>query len=303
MPPQVPVGRLPLLIAGLVVAAVLGGLAVTSTMQVSGLRRQLEQKERAFQALQAEHQTLQRQLGGIEQERGEFEQRLDALRGQLTSSAHELQQLRTAFSALQINSDVLEAENARLEKRVARLMGERDDASSRLQELEQHKDTLERASTRLRERLAMAERDYQALSEKLESLQAPSFAQAAFPAAENSGAVTLRDVPPAEPAVSIPASQAVQLPPIVVRKDRRAADAPLSARVVEANEPHRFVVLDKGEAQGVKAGMAFDLFRAGELIGRAVATRVRPQLTACEVQGSRSLGFPQPGDTARERTP
>ena len=301
MSPQVSVGRLPILLFGLVIVAVLGGFALTSTMQVSGLRQQLEQKERALRELQAQHQTLQEQLGVVEQEREDFEQRLEGLRGQLASSTRELQQLQTTLAELQTHSELLNADNARLEKQVAQLHDDRDNAAARMRQLEQEKDTFEQAATRLRERLAMTDHDYQLLSQKLVALQQPQgLAQAAAPAAselapaaDSSGAITLPD-PSSE-------SQAVQLPPIVVRKGQ--AQSPIRARVVEVNEPHRFVILDKGESHGVRRGMAFDLLRAGETIGRAVATRVRPQLTACEVQASRSLSFPQPGDTARERTP
>ena len=270
MSPQVSAGRLPLVVFGLVIVVVLSGFALTSTMQLSGLRQQLEQKERALRELQAQDQALQEQLGGVEQERKDFEQRLEGLRDQLASSTHELQQLRTTLAGFQTHSELLDADNARLEKQVAQLHDDRDNAVARMHQLEQEKDTFEQAATRLRERLAMTDHDYQLLSQQLAALQQPeglaqASASALAPTADSSGAITLPD--PSS------ASQAVQLPPIVVRKGQ--AQSPIRARVVEVNEPHRFVILDKGESHGVRQGMAFDLLRAGETIGRAVATRVR----------------------------
>jgi hypothetical protein len=93
------------------------------------------------------------------------------------------------------------------------------------------------------------------------------------------------------------------LPPIVVRRNRMAADTLIRARVVEANATHRFIVIDQGADQGVHTGMTFELSRGGETIGQAMAVRVRPRLSACDVISGDAAEAVRVGDLAVQRGP
>lgn len=97
--------------------------------------------------------------------------------------------------------------------------------------------------------------------------------------------------------------QAIELPPIVVRKSQLATSFPLRARLVEVNEAHRFVVIDQGANDGVRIGMTFDLRRGGVEVGQAVAVRVRPRIAACDLIASHTTESPQIGDLAIQRGP
>ena len=90
----------------------------------------------------------------------------------------------------------------------------------------------------------------------------------------------------------------IELSPIVVRRGDAERMRSLRGQVVEVNQVHGFVVIDKGLDQGVQAGMGFDVLRGGALIAHAVVIRVRPKLSACEVVEARSPGLPQVGDLA-----
>ncbi len=90
----------------------------------------------------------------------------------------------------------------------------------------------------------------------------------------------------------------IELSPIVVRRGDAERMRSLRGQVVEVNQIHGFVVIDKGLDQGVQSGMGLDILRGGALIAHAVVIRVRPKLSACEVVEARSPGLPQVGDLA-----
>lgn len=298
-------GRMPKLLVGVVTVVVLGGIAVASSMQRARLKRELADKQQALVALRAQNDELQQQLMSVEAERKGLVGRLTGLRSQLASSTEELERLRSSVTELQVRYDALEDVNIHLESQVSQLTREREEASNRALRLEGEKTDLERAASRLRERLALLDRDYQHLAAKLSQLEqqeAQPNHRGVSPAnqastASGSSPSTVTTLPsPATP-------QTVELPPIVVRKDQAGAGLPVRARLVEVNETHRFVVIDKGANDGVRTGMTFDILRGGGTVGQTVAVRVRPQLSACDIITSRSSGSFQIGDLAIQRSP
>ena len=74
-------------------------------------------------------------------------------------------------------------------------------------------------------------------------------------------------------------------------------------RLVEVNDTHQFVVVDKGSLDGVRIGMVFDIVRGTSTVGRAKAVRVRSNLAACDVMRSRTRGTLQVGDVVMQRGP
>jgi peptidoglycan hydrolase CwlO-like protein len=284
-----------------VVALVLGGVAVLSGVQVARLRQQLAAERQQISSLTATNDELQRQLNGLETQRKELEGRLSELRSQLTAATGELGQLRSSIPELRARSEALEDAKATLETQVSRLTKEREEALTRIQRLEDERADVERAATRLRERFVLLDRDYQQLAKTLAQLepshQAVPPTTAWSPSPSGGLSSTSRFSLP-NPGQTPLTPQAVELPPIVVRKDQAGAALPIRGRLVEVNEGHRFVVLDKGVSDGVRVGMTFDILRGGTTVAQAVAIRVRPQLAACDVIASRSPGTPQPGDLA-----
>jgi len=97
-------------------------------------------------------------------------------------------------------------------------------------------------------------------------------------------------------------AKTIELPPIVVRQNQVAGGVPVQGRLVEVNSINRFVVIDKGARDGVRAGMMFQIVRGSETIAQAIAVRIRPNITACDLVVSRTPTFPQVGDLAIQRT-
>lgn len=292
-----------------------GGFALLSVVQLGSLKRDLREREQRLALLSAETDTLKQQLSDVELARQGLESRLSDMRIQMTSASNEREQLRSAVSELRRQADGLESEKNRLESQASRLTQERDAATTRLESLESENVVLSNSAVKLRNRLTLLDRDYQSLQEdiiKLRSAPPASSAAAAAPAVRVSGREMGSPSEPVTPVGSSPAAAApavhaardsIELPPIVVRKGYAEAMRSIRSRVVDANEEHGFVVLDKGSDDGIQSGMAFEILRGDQAVGQVTAIRVRSRLSACALVGSRSSSFPKVGDLAIQYVP
>ena len=304
-----PIGRSPQILLGIALV-ILGGIAAASTVQLSRLKSQLVEKQQTVVSLTAQNDDLTQQLAALATQRKELEGRLTELRNQVSSATGEMGRLRGSVEELQTRYKALEEDNAVVQAQVNRITKERDEARDTIRRVEEEKKDLERAAVRLRERLTFLDRDYQQLAAKVSNLERqnmgqPAWADSAAPMAapglarpSSPGSGALSEEPQA-----LGAGQTVELPPIIVRKDQGGTGLPVRGQVVEVNDSHRFVVVDQGANDGVQVGMIFDILRAGARVAQAVAVRVRPQLTACDLVTSRSPEFPRVGDMAIQRNP
>ncbi len=311
---------------------ILGGVAVTPWFQLAELRQQVAAKQKMIASLTAKNEQFQEQLTAVDTERKAMESRLSGVRNELNTATDELSKLRD----IQLRFDVLKEEKTRLESQVGQLKQERDDTQQRLTRLKDENDDLEHAAVRLRNRLTLLDRDYQHLSTRLSEMeQHQSMNQASSEGMGSMSPITLpsagtgANVPsgigeptpqqlPLEPqsaappvittAMATPSPdsmnlQTIELPPIVVRKNQAVAGALVQAKLVEVNQPQRFVVINQGLDDGVQVGMTFDIMRGSRAIGQAVAVRVRPRISACDLIVTESTTTPQIGDLVIQRGP
>lgn len=304
-------GKLPpqlLLLGGVVI--VVAGVAAVSASQVSGLKSQLFDRQRHIQNLSAQNQQLQQELAAVQTDRRDVEARLNDVRKELLSTTTELGRLRATVAELQSRYDTMAEERARMDARISELSRERDRAKEQARQLEDEKLDLERTAGRLRDRFAMLDRDYQQVAMRLEALERERALAASIPqTVASSNPVTRITVPAPEPVKAVaaeghPKSEArgtkdprsVELPPIVVRKDQASVASTSQGKVVEVNDQHQFVVVDKGSQDGVLLGMTVEIVRGTNRVGRARVVRVRTSMAACDIIRSETVGPIQVGD-------
>ncbi len=75
-------------------------------------------------------------------------------------------------------------------------------------------------------------------------------------------------------------------------------EANLKGRIITVNERHGFVVIDIGRDEGVEQGMAFEVYRQGEKVGRIEVIETRKNISACNIKEMAAGGL-SAGDTAR----
>ena len=302
----VPLVRLPVLaIAAAGIGIVVLAVVQQGWRQAGRLRDALTKSEQRVAQLAAENADLTQQLTSLRNERKSLEERLASVRAQLAA-------VTSAVEEFKDRSVRLDGERVRLEAQVSALTGERDAVQQQVKRLEQEKAEAQRSMARARERMALLERDYRKLAGKLEAVETvstPLFAvgntgkslplgserptRPPVAAGTWSGAPKAETDPPAEPQAH---HEAVELPPIVIRNNTPRGPMPIRGRIVEVNEPHRFIVIDKGSADGVQAGMVLDILRGAQAVGQANVVRIRPRFAACDVSGPQALGRLQIGD-------
>ncbi len=269
--------------------------------ELAQLRGQLAQSRKQNAELDTKNQELAAQMSSLQYERKALEERVSSLRTQLSSLSADLEQARAGLGELQGRSERVGQERTQLQAQLSSVIGERDEARKRLERLEQDNDNLQRSMGRLRERLTLVDRDYRQLAEKLAEVERRPNSSLAVVSSVGPSATGARPADEVAQASTIPGT--VELPPIIVRKDQAGMSLPIRGRVVEINEPHNFIVVDKGSQDGVRVGSGFQILRGANPVGYATAVRVRPQLAACDVVRAKTPGQVQVGDLAVQSGP
>ena len=301
LPSGGPVKLLVPLIA-VVVGIGVAALVWSQLQQIKQLEQRLQLGQQQIQQLESQNQGLSRQVSALEGERKIFDERMGALRQELSSATASLDRSRSSLDELQHRYEELNGTRSKLESQLAGVTVERDEARKRTQQLEEEKTDLGRSVTRLRERLALLDRDYRQVAEQLTALQTaprPGVNVVSATGPENVGSAAVGE----KGAAMALSPGVVELPPIVVRKDQAGMSMPVRGRIVELNEPHQFIVVDKGSMDGVHVGMALDIVRGASTVGRATVVRVRPKLSACDIVRAKTSGPLQVGDAAVQSGP
>ena len=301
-------GRGPRALVPLILAVVAiggGALIIGQVQQVKQLQQQLELSRQQLAKLDSQNQELSQQLETLQGQRKDLEQRLSSLRTQFSAANTDLERSHTDLKDLQARYQQVLDERTQLQAQVTSITGERNEAKQRLEQVERENAEIERSVSRLRERLALLDRDYRQMASKLAEVEsrpnsdlnvAASVGQTS--AANASPAVFSPNWSRTPPTSASTVPGAVELPPIIVRRDQAGVSSILRGKVLEVNEPQNFIIMDKGSADGVRIGMVFNVLRGSGSVGRVSVIRVRPQLSAGEVIRSSTPGALQIGDTA-----
>lgn len=307
LPSMPSVGPLPKQAIPLVAAIVAAGgfvLYAGKAREASQLQGKLVATQGQLAETRTENEQLKEDLRRFEADKSNLEKLLTSVRAQLTTSTTEVEKARESLREFESRFEELREQRAQLQTQLASMTSERDQVNERLQKTEQEKGELQRAVGRMRERLTLLDRDYRQLSDKLaeaENRPNSSLSVVSSSAPISSGAASSGATQSAAPSTI---AGAVELPPIIVRRDQAGMSTTVRGRVLEVSEPHHFVVLDKGSMDGVRVGMSFDILRGSAPVGRAMVVRVRPQLSACDVvRGKTAPGGLQVGDTAIQNSP
>jgi peptidoglycan hydrolase CwlO-like protein len=306
---RTPKALLPVILVVIAVAAL--GMTLAGRIQENTrLKQDLDRRLQELARLQAEREDLLGQVESLQAANQEKDERISSLRTQLSSLSADVENVRTTFGELQARYEKMAVEREQLQTQLASTSSERDSAQQRLKQIEGEHAELERLSSRLRERLSLLDRDYQQLSQKFlqvealhrqqetQAMWAPNPAVPSVDLSGSGGAAAPAASPTSgqAPTSSIPGT--VELPPIIVQNNQVARSIPVRGRLVDVNDTHNFVIVDKGSLDGVRVGMSFDIMRGNGAVGRVMAVRVRPQLTACDIVRPRTPGPVQVGDLA-----
>lgn len=262
----------------------------------------LNHSRQQVEELKVSRLSLEAEMEKLRLERNALEERVGSLQAQMTLQGADVERFSSSLQDAKKQIEQLRVERDEFQAQMAILKGERDSAARqllRLPVLGQENEELKRSITRLRQRLVMLNRDYQQLAAQLESVQAEVPVHPGVINVIGSNQQSMRTVPNTPVSFShdvTQQAQTVELPPIIVRKNNAGPALPIRAQVVEVNESQQFVVLDKGQSDGVYVGMVFDVLHGEDLVGQVKVVRVRPDISACDVILTHTDGFLQVGD-------
>lgn len=88
--------------------------------------------------------------------------------------------------------------------------------------------------------------------------------------------------------VSIQDSRVVQLQPIVVKADEEKGPASKASRtagqVLAINEENNFIIVDMGEADGMKVGQSLTVYRNSQKIAAIEVIQTRKEISAADIK-------------------
>lgn len=303
--PQVPrlSGPMPRLIVFAVCAIVGVGLIALwwgQLQHVGKVERRLALAEQAQSETQAVNQSLARRNSELEEKAREVRGQLTGLQEQISTASATLDRSQLSYEELEDRYEMLNLSRTKIRVKTTQLTRDLEMAREQLEQTMREKSDLELALSRMREKMNLVDRDYRDAVVRLEALKhrphpgvsVVSSAEAATMVATSSSA--LRPLPTLIPGT-------VELPPIIVRKNRAGMTLAVRGKVVEHNDAYNFVVIDQGSMDGVQVGMFLDIMRGSQRVGRAKVVRVRPKLAACDLIRSHTPGPVQMGDTVVQR--
>jgi hypothetical protein len=299
--PKLPGGRkvlVPVLVA--VGAATLLGLWWGQVQQVKDLQRRLKISQEEAAKLETMTRDLTRAKQELENERTGLNDRLAQLRRELETANASLDRSRLGLEELQDRYETLEQTHDAMETELTRVTRDRDQAQQELASTRDEAAELQRSVVRLRERLALIERDFRAASAQVEELKLSPRPDVAIVSSTGPSGSSAVGSNPGIPAPTLMPGT-VELPPIIVRKDQAGMTMAVRGRIVEVNDAYNFVVIDKGSSDGVRVGMTVDILRGNHTVGRATVVRVRPKLAACDLIRSQTPEPVQAGDVVIQR--
>lgn len=278
---------------GAVAVGVGGMMYMGQVQQTRRVQQQLVMTQQQVNTLQQQNQDLGQQLETMRSDRQALDERVASLRSQLATAASTIEKTQASVKAVQEEHEKVVAERDQLQQVVKDAASQRDILNKKVTRLEFEKADTEKSLAQSREQMTLLDRDYRRMAQQVAELEARPLP----------GVDPLVTIAPmgaqlsAERALPSAISGAVELPPIIVRKNQAATRAPgVRGRLMEVHPDHNFVVMDKGSEDGVRLGMTFDIVRSGNVVGRATVVRVRPQLSACDVFRSGASEVPQVGD-------
>ncbi|HEX9780615.1 MAG TPA: hypothetical protein VGB20_05305 [bacterium] len=261
------------------------------------LQQELAQREQELVAFEGENQRLTQQLDRLRQERTELQRRAKLLDQQLEATAQDLSQIEEQLAQAGERREQLADVKAELESELAYVRAERDMAQGEAEEAERQEEELARAIEEVRVKLDAVKRDHAALASKLAEGGGRMASGVRMLSDSRSGPSGRLNILVDSGAAHTAPTEDPEAMPELDMASLREQDTPggptIHGQLVQVNDTHGFVVLNKGSSDGVEVGMLFEVFRESLPIGRVRAIRVRNRVSACDVLTSEPL---QAGD-------
>ena len=246
-------------------------------LQLNNVRGELKTLQINNEQLQRDKSTSELELNNLKRERDDLTRQLIYNKKLLDSIAQELVREKNDKVQIQSSYKTIRNENAILTRQIASLNTRKVNLERNLQELKEDKNSLEGRLTEMGAMLTDKLGQINGLKDKIEGVKS------VMPTTEEKKA-------------------SIELPAIVVKPQPGASGgeesgATLMGRVMAVNKENNFVIIDLGDAAGIKVGDSFRVYRGDKPIANIEAIQVRRDISACDIK---KQGMPiKIGDTVR----
>jgi myosin heavy subunit len=220
----------------------------------------------AIIALFARSRSQSKQLTDEVETRQTLEGQINDLENQLTSQIRDTNELADGLKTVRTERDQFQAEATTLKSGQLQLKKQLENTvafSKTLEErLKAEKEIIDELQTAAKE----SRQNQKQLYEKLESLL-------------NEKKTLQDELFQAKSGIT---AGAVNMPGLIV-KDRPSAIPSLTGTILKVNQKYDFVVLNRGDSDGVKKGDRFRVMDRNKEIGEVIATRVLPDMTVADI--------------------
>lgn len=229
-------------------------------LELESVRSQL--KEITFRAdeFMREKNGIEMELKSIIQTKEDLERRASYNEKLANSLSEDLVREKSDKEALSEQLNKLKQDNSQMRSRIKDLESTKATLYRKLDNLEQERNAIKR-------KLGEAE---SVVSERVDEI---------IKIKKDIGEIKNKGV-----SAAVPGSRTVELAPIIVHGKQEAAGPTLTGRVLSLNKQNDFVIIDLGEAAGVKINDRFNVYRDDKFICNIEVIMMRKDISAADIK-------------------
>ena len=251
---------------------------VTLEMKLDNLDKQLSEAKLSSEKIQREKGDIDQEMSALRRENKDLKQELEYNKKMIDGLTLDLAMEKSNAYEVKKSLSGLKNENAELRDRFKTIAERKEDLSSQVADLTAKNDELESSLEKMQSMVKEKLRQVDSLKSEFSTMDRE--ADRAKPSSRSQQAER---------------KDAVTLSPIVVRPEgsavRKEAVTPQSAAAQEAaslvsvNKDNNFVILNHGNAQGVKLGDSFQVYDGrNQLAGEVEIIQVRENIAAADIR-------------------
>jgi len=234
-------------------------------LQANNLRTELKNIQIANESLSREKIALELEVKNLNHERDDLKRQLDYNKQMTDSISQELVRERNDKSKIQDSFKTLKNENTILTRQIRTLNANRTELEKKVQQVQEDKSGVERRVNEMESILTDRMGQIDTLKQQIDTVRSGK------PLEETKDSVEL-------PAIIVkPSSQQMELQSLP-QPDHKAG------RILAVNRDNNFVIVDLGQASGVKTGDVLKVYRDDKNIGYLEVIQVRQDISACDIK-------------------
>ncbi|MFA5275764.1 MAG: hypothetical protein WC417_02595 [Candidatus Omnitrophota bacterium] len=236
--------------------------------QISSLRNEFKNIQINNESLSREKSSLELELSNLKREREDLKRQLDYNQKLTGSISQELVREKNDKTKIEDSFKTLKNENTVLTRQIRTLNGHRTELEKKIQQLQEGKTAVERRVNEMENILTDKMGQIDNLKVQVDAVRSGK---------------PLDDVPQAK-------GESVELPAIVVKPssqlnlENTSLEERKNGKILAVNRDNNFVIVDLGQASGIKAGDKLKVYRADKNIGYLEVIQVRQDISACDIR-------------------